>query len=90
MDAAATETADGASHETRASFTRLDLAKHSSKVIIEVMGDDDCVTIVTFGSQAKVKLPNSFMTARGKCSVRWLQQRAAISRAAQANFRRRR
>jgi hypothetical protein len=48
-------------------FTRLDLAKHSSKVIVEVCGGDDSVTIVSFSSEAKVKLAKTLMTADGKC-----------------------
>ena len=47
-------------------FTRLDLAKHSSKVIVEVMSDTDSVTIISFGSTALVELGKTHMTAAGK------------------------
>ena len=47
-------------------FTRLDLAKHSSKVIVEVMSDTDSVTIISFGSTALVELGQTHMTAAGK------------------------
>ncbi len=60
------KTAD-TSQETQAKFSRLDLAKHSSKVIVEVMGDDDFVTILSFGSEAEVRLPKTRMTAEGEC-----------------------
>jgi hypothetical protein len=55
------------SQETQAKFSRLDLAKHSSKVIVEVMGDDDFVTILSFGSEAEVRFPKTRMTAEGEC-----------------------
>jgi hypothetical protein len=50
-------------------FTRLDLAKHSSKVIVEVMGDGDSVTIISFGSSATVEMNMTAMTAAGTYSL---------------------
>ena len=50
-------------------FTRLDLAKHSSKVIVEVMGDSDSVTIISFGSRATVEMEMTAMTAAGTCGL---------------------
>jgi hypothetical protein len=89
MDSSATQAAaDSSSHESQVNFTRLDLAKHSSKVIVEVCGGDDSVTIVSFSSEAKVKLAKTLMTADGKCK-RSVHPRAVFSRAAQGNFRRR-
>jgi hypothetical protein len=52
-------------------FTRLDLAKHSSKVIVEVMGDSDSVTIISFGSRATVEMEKTAMTAAGTCSLKF-------------------
>jgi hypothetical protein len=66
MDHSATLTAPDASQERVVKFSRLELAKHSSKVIVEVMGDDDSVTIVTFGSEASVQLQKTCMTAAGE------------------------
>ncbi len=68
MDSAATQSAPNSSQESQVNFSRLDLAKHSSKVIVEVMGDEDSVTILTFSSEAKVKLQKTLMTAAGKLS----------------------
>jgi Mg-chelatase subunit ChlD len=75
MDSPATQTASDASQESQVTFSRLDLAKHSSKVIVEVLGDEDSVTILTFSTQAKVKLQQTRMTAEGErgpscCRVR--------------------
>jgi hypothetical protein len=64
MDSPATQTAPDSSQE-QVTFSRLDLAKHSSKVIVEVLGDEDSVTILTFSTQAKVKLQQTRMTAEG-------------------------
>ncbi len=66
MDHSATQSAPCSSPESQVKFTRLDLAKHSSKVIVEVMGDGDSVTVLAFGSEAKVQLQKTFMTAEGK------------------------
>jgi hypothetical protein len=65
MDSSATQTASDSSQESQVTFSRLDLAKHSSKVIVEVLGDEDSVTILTFSTQAKVKLQQTCMTAEG-------------------------
>ncbi len=65
MDSSATQTAPDSSQESQVTFSRLDLAKHSSKVIVEVLGDEDSVTILTFSTQAKVKLQQTCMTAEG-------------------------
>jgi len=51
-------------------FTRLDLAKHSSKVIVEVMGGSDSVTIISFGDRATVEMDMTAMTAAGTCSLK--------------------
>jgi hypothetical protein len=56
------------SQESQVNFSRLALAQHSSKVIVEVMGDEDSVTILTFGTAATVKLQKTLMTAAGKLS----------------------
>jgi hypothetical protein len=66
MDYSATHTEPLCSKEAPVKFTRLDLAKHSSKVIIEVMGDDDSVTIISFGSEVNVELQKTCMTPAGK------------------------
>ncbi len=66
MDSPATQTAPDSSPESQVTFSRLDLAKHSSKVIVEVLGDEDSVTILTFSTQAKVKLQQALMTAEGQ------------------------
>jgi hypothetical protein len=68
MDSPATRTAPDSSQESHVTFSRLDLVKHSSKVIVEVLGDEDSVTILTFSTRAKVKLQQTRMTAAGEFS----------------------
>ena len=70
MDHSATQSAAVESQEGQVKFSRLDLAKHSSKVIVEVMGDEDSVTILSFGSEASVRLPKTCMTQEGKLSLK--------------------
>ncbi len=64
MSATAADTSGGEAGSVN--FTRLDLAKHSTKVIVEVMSDTDSVTIISFGSNAKVELRQTLLTASGK------------------------
>jgi hypothetical protein len=52
--------------EDHTDFSRLDLAKHSSKVIVEVMEDGDSVTLISFSGSAQVKLDKTYMTSTGK------------------------
>jgi hypothetical protein len=66
MDCSATEADASGGEGGSVVFTRLDLAKHSSKVIVEVMSDTDSVTIISFGSSALVELGQTLMTASGK------------------------
>jgi hypothetical protein len=70
MDHSAAQTAPGSSQESQLKFSRLDLAKHSSKVIIEVMGDDDHVTIISFGSEANEQLQKTRTTQAGAFGLR--------------------
>jgi hypothetical protein len=87
MDSPATQTSPDASQEAQLIFTRLDLAKHSSKVIVEVMGDDDMVSLITFGTQAKVNLGSVRTTAEGAAAPCMLHARLLFTRATQANFK---
>ena len=72
MDHSATQrqSAGVDSQERQVQFSRLQLAQHSSKVIVEVMGDEDSVTILSFGSEARVRLPKTCMTQEGKLSLK--------------------
>jgi hypothetical protein len=65
MDHSATQSAPQSAGESQVKFTRLDLAKHSSKVIIEVMGDGDYVSIISFGSEANIQLQAARATQEG-------------------------
>jgi hypothetical protein len=89
MDSPATRIAPDSSQESHATFSRLDLVKHSSKVIVEVLGDEDSVTILTFSTRAKVKLQQTRMTAEGEfgpwcCRVRIILTRCTGKLEAQA------
>jgi Mg-chelatase subunit ChlD len=79
MDSQATQDVPTASQESKVSFTRLDLAKHSSKVIVEVMGDDDCVTLVSFSSEAKLIMPKTCMNASGEVVLRSYDLNALVT-----------
>jgi hypothetical protein len=71
MDHSATQKSTGViSQERQVQFSRLQLAQHSSKVIVEVMGDEDSVTILSFGSEARVRLPKTCMTQEGKLGLK--------------------
>jgi hypothetical protein len=65
MDHSATQSASQPTGENQVKFTRLDLAKHSSKAIIEVMGDGDHVSIISFGSEANILLQKARTTQEG-------------------------
>lgn len=58
------------SGESHASFSRLDLAKHSCKVVVEVMGDCDLLSVISFGSNSVLRLDKELMTSQGK----WAQK----------------
>jgi hypothetical protein len=79
MDCRATQTDAGDGEGGSVVFTRLDLAKHSSKVIVEVMTDTDSVTIVSFGSTATVQLAQTYMTAAGKITAHGVIERLCTS-----------
>jgi hypothetical protein len=70
MDHSAAQTASGSSQESQVNFTRLDLAKHCSRVIVEVMGDDDHITIISFGSEANEQLQKTRTTQAGAFGLR--------------------
>jgi hypothetical protein len=70
MDHSAALSAPQSTGEKQVKFTRLDLAKHSSKVIIEVMGDEDHVSIISFGSEASIQLQGARATQEGAAPMR--------------------
>lgn len=67
MDTPATQDDSSCSSgESRVSFSRLDLAKHSCKVVVEVMGDCDLLSIISFSSDSVLRLDKELMTSQGK------------------------
>jgi len=61
--AAEIESGDG---EKGFKFTRLDLIKHASKVVSQILCEDDYLSIVTYSTDSKVVMDFTPMNVRGK------------------------
>lgn len=63
MDGAATTQED---QEGNSGLSLLDIVKHATKTVIEILGSEDCLAIITYADKATLRMPFFKMTRENK------------------------